>query len=152
MCFLANLRPFCNNYVAKVSVVKWAQNWICVDGNVFLAYPVILKLHWKWQLCKYLAMPEITHPATKIQFWDHIAIDTFVTLLFSGLRFTRNPSKSGILHILIHFLLNHFYVVYNFTAPEVKGLERKERQFWKWHGNSNKMGGCTSLGGDLVVL
>ena len=29
-------------------------------------------------------------------------------------------------------------------TPEVEGLERKEKQFYKWHGHSNKMGGCRS--------
>ena len=37
-------------------------------------------------------------------------------------------------------------------TPEEEGLERKERQFQKWHGLRNKMGGCRSLGGDLGVL
>ena len=32
----------------------------------------------------------------------------------------------------------------NFFIFSLNGLERKERQFWKWHGHSNKMGGCRS--------
>ena len=35
---------------------------------------------------------------------------------------------------------------------EVEGLERKERQFKKWHGLRNKMGGCRSLGFNFSVF
>ena len=39
---LANPRPLYNSNVAKVSIVKWSKNWMFVDGNPFLAYPMIL--------------------------------------------------------------------------------------------------------------
>ena len=29
----------------------------------------------------------------------------------------------------------------NLPTPEIIGLERKRKQFWKWHGTMNKMGG-----------
>ena len=36
---LANPRPLYNSNVAKVSIVKWSQKWIFVDGNAFFGLP-----------------------------------------------------------------------------------------------------------------
>ena len=33
---------------------------------------------------------------------------------------------------------------FSLPTPEVEGLERKERQFYKWHDLRNKIGGCRS--------
>ena len=33
--FFGNLRPLYNSNMAKVSIVKWSQNWIFVDGTPF---------------------------------------------------------------------------------------------------------------------
>ena len=52
--------------------------------------------------------------------------------------FKKNPSESVLLDF---FSSDPYYDVQNLPAPEEEGLERKERQFWKWHGASNKMGG-----------
>ena len=41
---LANPRPHYNSNVAKVYIVKWSQNWIFVDGNLFFGLPYDFKL------------------------------------------------------------------------------------------------------------
>jgi len=41
--FLANLIPLYNSNLSKVSIVKWSQKWIFVDGNAFFGLPFDLK-------------------------------------------------------------------------------------------------------------
>ena len=41
--FLANPRPLYNSNMAKVSVVKWSQNWIIVAGSVISGIPNFLE-------------------------------------------------------------------------------------------------------------
>ena len=79
--FFANPRSLYNSYMAKVSILSGLRNRFLCTEIPFLAYPKILKLHWKRQFSKKNGMPEVVLPSTKIYFWDHLTIDTLATLL-----------------------------------------------------------------------
>ena len=59
-------RPLHNSYMEKVSIVKWSQK--STTEVPFLAYPNILKIADFNAISKYLGMPKMALPSTKVHF------------------------------------------------------------------------------------
>ena len=60
--FLDNPRPLYNSNMAKVSIVKWSQKWIFVDGNPFFGPTPYFEIALKPAVFKIFGMPEMAIP------------------------------------------------------------------------------------------
>ena len=62
--------------MAKVSVVKWSQNLIFVEGSGISGVPNFLKIPVLYAFLKTEGEPEMAHISTKMWFWGHFTIGT----------------------------------------------------------------------------
>ena len=102
------MRPLYDIKVAKVYIVKWAQNWSFVDGNAFFGLPYDFEIKLKTailQICGYPRNETSGHknliPRPQYnRYFCHIAIIKWSQI------YKKNPSESVLYKIFfwIHFL------------------------------------------------
>ena len=89
-------------------VVKWSQNMIFVDGNPFFSPPPDFEIALKHQFSKYLGLPEMALPSTKIMFRDHFTIDRQFPI--SGPADTTPPLLTPSQNIKISIFIYNFFL------------------------------------------